>query len=83
MTKTLSPKWKEAIAKENLEIERILAEAVSDLRKKGSFKDKSGNDFYIFPYISEDSNPKELASNAKIMNQGLDITEFIEYISEK
>lgn len=76
-------KMEEAIAKENLKIERILAEAVSDLRKKGSFKDKSGNHFYIFPYINEDSNPKELASNAKIMNQGLDITEFIEYISEK
>lgn len=75
-------KMDEAIEKENLEIERILAETVADLRKENIFKDKNGNDFYVFPYVGEDSDEQELVSNAKTMNQGLDIREFIEYISE-
>lgn len=73
-------KMEEAISKETFEIERLLAETVVALRKEGIFKDKNGKDFYVFPYAGEDDESEVLIENAKIMNEGLDIEEYIEFI---
>lgn len=76
-------KMKEAIKEENYKIERIFADTIADLRKEDLFKDKKGREIYIFPYVSEDSDRQRLLSDAKIMNQGLDMDEYIEYFMKE
>lgn len=73
-------KMEEAIRNETDEIERLLAETVAVLRKQGIFKDKNSRDFYVFPYLREDYDRDVVIENAIIMNEGLDINEFSEYI---
>lgn len=76
-------KMEEAILEENQKIEKIFAETVADLRKEGIFKDKEGNDFYVFPYVGEDDEAEYIVSLAKIMNQGLDMEEYIGYFMDE
>lgn len=75
-------KMEEAIREENRKIQKIFAETVANLRGEGIFKNKDGKNFYVFPYFSEDDDEKEIVSMAKIMNEGLDLKEYIEYFEQ-
>ena len=76
-------KMEKAIREENFKIERIFAETVADLRRQGIFKNKEGKEIYVFPYVSEEDDEKRVISNAQIMNQGLDMDEYIQYFREE
>ena len=66
--------------KQNVQIEKILAETVAELRKKKILVNYVGKDFYVFPYIGEEDIPKELLSYTKKMNKGLDVSEYNKFI---
>lgn len=74
---------KEAIKQENIELEKILAETISELRKRNIFKNNQGTQFYVFPYIGEEDSAEHFIPIAKKMNEGLDLKEYIEYFEEK
>ena len=61
----------ESIARQPLEIEKILAETVAKLRQEKLLTTHDGREFYVFPYIEEDSPPKKYISLAKKMNKEL------------
>lgn len=67
------------IGKENLAIESIMAEAVAKLRKKGVLKNQDGTDIFVFPYVGEDDLEENYIPIAKMMNQGLDLTEYLAF----
>ena len=46
-------------------------------------KEKNINDFYVFPYVGEDDEAEHIVSLAKIMNQGLDMEEYIGYFMDE
>lgn len=64
---------------EAFEIDRILAEVIAKLRNEKFLVNQDGKEFYVFPYVEEDESTERIISLAKIMNQGLDITEYIEF----
>ncbi len=70
---------------ENCKIERILAETICELRKEGVFKNLEGNDVYVYPYPREETEDEQekFIENAKLMNENMDINEFIEYLFEE
>lgn len=70
----------ERMKKQNVQIEKILAETVAELRKKKILVNHVGKDFYVFPYIGEEDIPKELLSYTKKMNKGLDVSEYNKFI---
>ncbi len=73
----------ESIAKQSLEIEKILAETVAKLRQEKLLTTHDGREFYVFPYIEEDNPPKKYISLAKKMNKGLDLTEYLEFMKSE
>lgn len=73
----------ESIAKQSLEIEKILAETVAKLRQEKLLTTHDGREFYVFPYIEEDNPPKKYISLTKKMNKGLDLTEYLEFMKSE
>lgn len=73
----------ESIARQPLEIEKILAETVAKLRQEKLLTTHDGREFYVFSYIEEDSPPKKYISLAKKMNKGLDLTEYLEFMKSE
>ena len=73
-------KMYEKIAKQALEIEKILADVIAKLRQEKFLTNRDGREFYIFPYIDEDALPKNYIPLAKKMNKGLDLTEYLKFI---
>lgn len=80
-----SEKLEEKIIEENHNIESVLAETIADLRKEGLFKNKKGKEVYVYPYPREENKDQqgEFIRNAKMMNEGLEISDFIKYLFEK
>ena len=70
------------IIKQNCEIERILAETIGELRTTGLFKNKKGEEIYVYPYPREEDEDEQkvFIENAKIMNKGMELDGFIEYL---
>ena len=73
----------ENIAKQSLEIEKVLAETVAKLRQEDILINCDGTEFYVFPYIEEDNPPQKYISLAKKMNKGLDLTEYLEFMKSE
>lgn len=73
-------KMRKKIKKQNVQIEKILAETVAELRKKKILVNHVGKEFYVFPYIGEEDIPKDLLSYTKKMNKGLDVAEYNKFI---
>ena len=71
----------EAIAKQNREINKILARTIADIRKEGEFfENEDGSQMFVFRYIGEDDLPEHLIPLAKKMNKGLDLKEYIKFV---
>lgn len=78
-------KQEQKIIEENQKIESVLAETIADLRKDGLFKNKNGKEVYVYPYPREENEDQQevFIKNAKLMNEGLEIDGFIEYLFEE
>ncbi len=73
----------ENIARQSLEIEKILAETMAELRQKKVLRTYNGTEFYVFPYIEEDTPAQKYISLTRKMNKGLDLTEYLEFMKSE
>ncbi|NLG02557.1 MAG: ankyrin repeat domain-containing protein [Clostridia bacterium] len=73
-------KQKEIALEQNKMIDQIFAQTVASLRKQRLFVDGTDHEFYVFPFTTEDDKKENYLPNALIMNEGLEMDDYVEYM---
>ncbi len=76
-------KMQEDIKNQILLIKEVMLQCIKRLRKEQFLtSDYHNKEFYVFPYLENDHCTKEDILFAKAVNEGLDLTEYLEYIKQ-